>query len=291
MARVKAKISAFAACLFALALFPAHAQPVVIVTNYVTVYVTNIVTVTNIVSAVPAVPAARAAVAAAARVAAKPGITNYPWKSSVSVGLTLARGNSDTMLFTADYATQRKTPFDEYSISLAGAYGDQNAKETANNLKAAAQWNHLFSERFFSYLRTDGLRDLIADVDYRLTIGPGVGYYLLKTTNTTLAVETGMAFEAQRLHGKGDDTFVTARLGERFERKFNEHARIWESAEILPQVDKLDNYSINFEIGVETVISKSFSLKTFFDDNYNRQPARGKLKNDAKIVSAVSYKF
>jgi putative salt-induced outer membrane protein YdiY len=148
----------------------------------------------------------------------------------------------------------------------------------------------LFSEQFYGYLRADGLHDSIADMDYRLTVGPGLGYYLLKETNTTLAVEAGGAFEAEK-RGSQSDSFATLRLGERFEHKFNARARVWESLEVLPQVDKFDNYLVNFEIGLEASLTKSFSLKTFLDDNYQNQPARGKLKNDAKIISAVSYKF
>jgi len=224
---------------------------------------------------------------------ATPALTptvKYPWESSVSAGLTLTRGNSDTTMFTADFLTQRKTPVDEYRIGLGGGYGDQDSKQTVNFYKAFGQWNHLFSERFYAYTRVEGLRDIIADLDYRLSIGPGVGYYLLKQTNTTLAMEVGTEFEAQDLGGQ-DQVFDTVRLAERFEHKFNAHARLWESAEIFPQVDKFDNYVVNVEIGVETSLTKSFSLKTFLDDSYANRPAPDKLKNDAKLIAAIAYKF
>ena len=224
---------------------------------------------------------------------AMPALTptvKYPWESSVSAGLTLTRGNSDTTMFTADFLTQRKTPVDEYRIGLGGGYGDQDSKQTVNFYKAFAQWNHLLSERFYAYTRVEGLRDIIADLDYRLSIGPGVGYYLLKQTNTTLAAEVGTEFEAQDLGGQ-DQVFDTVRLAERFEHKFNAHARLWESAEIFPQVDKFDNYVVNVEIGVETSLTKSFSLKTFLDDSYANRPAPDKLKNDAKLIAAIAYKF
>jgi hypothetical protein len=45
------------------------------------------------------------------------------------------------------------------------------------------------------------------------------------------------------------------------------------------------------EIGVEAALTKSFSLKTFLDDSYLNQPAPGKLKNDAELIAALSYKF
>lgn len=214
----------------------------------------------------------------------------YPWKSSVSAGLTVTRGNKSTTLFTADFTTQRKTPTDEYLLGLGGAYGQQDSKDTVNNYKAFAQWNHLFTERFFGYLRAEGLQDHIKDLDYRLTVGPGAGYYLIKETNTTLAVEAGVGFEAQRLGGR-DETFATVRLADRFEHKFSDRARLWQSVELIPQVDKLENYVVNFEIGIEAAISKTFSLKTYLADTYANRPAAGRLKNDMKIVAAVAYKF
>jgi len=214
----------------------------------------------------------------------------YPWESSVSAGLTVTRGNTSTTLFTAGFLTQRKTPTDEYLLGLGGSYGEQDSKDTVNNYKAFAQWNHFFTERFYGYLRAEGLQDHIADLDYRLTIGPGVGYYLIKETNTTLAVEAGAGYEAQRLGGK-DETFATVRLAERFEHKINDHARLWQSVELLPQVDKLDNYVVNFEIGLEATITKTFSLKTYLDDTYANRPALGRKKNDVKLVAGVSYKF
>jgi putative salt-induced outer membrane protein YdiY len=285
--RTQFKNHCWAAGILAVSLLNSQAQPATVtVTNYVTVMVTNVVTITNVVPPAPAV-AATPAPAAAAPVAPP----KNPWQQAVTVGLTLARGNSDNIMFTADYLAQRKTATDEYKLGLAGAYGEQDAKESVNNYGAFGQWNHLFTDRFFAYVRADGLKDEIADVDYRLTIGPGAGYYLLKQTNTTLAVEAGGAFEAQRLDGRADQTFATVRFAERFEHKFNDHVRFWENAEILPQVDKLDNYIVNAEVGLEAALSKSFTLKTFLDDNYNNRPAPGKLKNDVRLVTALGYKF
>lgn len=276
---IRAMTCSSAAGILAASLLQVTAQPAMVtVTNYLTVTVTNVVTITNFALPAPTAPALALA-------------PKHSWENAVSVGLTVARGNSDNLLFTADYVAQYKTQYDEYKLSLGGAYGDQDSKDTVNFYKVFGQWNHLFSERFFSYVRTDGLKDVIADVDYRLTIGPGVGYYLLKATNTTLAVEAGDAFEAQKLDGEGDQTFDTVRFAERFEHKFNDHVRIWENVEILPQVDKFDNYIVNSEVGLETMLSKSFTLKTFLDDSYDHRPAPSKLKNDIRLVTALGYKF
>jgi putative salt-induced outer membrane protein len=214
----------------------------------------------------------------------------YPWESSASAGLTLTRGNSETLLFTAELLTQKKTRDNEFLFGINGAYGSQKSAETVNNYKAFGQWNHLFTGHLYGYARAEALRDHVADLDYRLTIGPGIGYYLIKNTNTFLAAEAGVGLEVERLGGK-DETFGTFRLAERFEHKFNEHARVWQTVEFLPQMDEFDNYVMNFEIGVEAAISKTFSLKTYLDDTFQNHPAAGRKKNDVKIVAAVAYKF
>ena len=84
---------------------------------------------------------------------------------------------------------------------------------------------------------------------------------------------------------------MTLRFAERFEQKITAVARIYESVEFLPQVDDFSNYIINSEAGVETAMSKKFSLLTYLQDWYHSDPAPGRLKNDVKLVSAVKYKF
>jgi len=61
--------------------------------------------------------------------------------------------------------------------------------------------------------------------------------------------------------------------------------------EFLPQVDKPDNYLINAEVGVETPITKKFSLRTVLQDSFANIPAPGRKDNDIKLISGLTYKF
>jgi len=260
---------------------------VVTLTNVVTVTVTNIVTVTNVVTA-PA-PAPAAAPAEPANAIVQP--PKYPWASALDGGLTLARGNSSTLLVTGSLTTDKKTPENEYSFGADGAYGEANSKQNVNTVHGFGQYNHLFTDKFYGYLRVEGLHDEIADLQYRFTVGPGAGYYFIKETNTTFGMEAGTAFVTEK---KGDETdnYESLRLAEKFEHKFKRFgARIWENVEVLPQVDDFNNYILNSEVGVESALSQTLSLKTYVVDNFNNQPAAGREKNDVKLVSSISYKF
>lgn len=293
------KILVLAAGILAALLSEATAQTnVVTVTNYVTVVVTNIVTVTN---RVVITPLATTNVTGTTNITSSTNVTmttvaatkaepKYPWESSLTAGLTLTRGNSHTLLYSGSFQTLRKTPENEYGLGVNGAYGSQNSKDNVNNYGGVMQWNHLFTERFYTYIRGDALRDVIADLDYRFNIGPGLGYYLMKATNTTLAVEMGGGMQYERLGGEYN-SYGTARFADRFEHKFDDHARLWQKFEILPQADKFQNYVINFEIGIEAFITKTVSLKTYLDDTYQSEPATAHYRNDMKIISGLTYKF
>ena len=261
----------------------------VTITNVVTITNTNIVTVTNVVTKIETPP--KAVVAAAATTNKISAPVKYPWVSTLSAGVTLTRGNSDSLLATAKIVTDKKTPVNEFNLGADATYGSANGVANNELYHGFGQWNHLFSEKWYGYLRGEGLHDGIAEVKYRATITSGIGYYILKETNTTLAAEIGPGIVIQRV-GETDNTYATMRLAERFEHKFNKNsARIWENVEILPQINKPSDYLVNSEVGAESALYKNVSLQIYLDDNYNSQPAPALKRNDVKLVSGVTYTF
>lgn len=212
------------------------------------------------------------------------------WESTVSLGLTATAGNVNSALATGNFRTHRKTPLDEWNLGVDAAYGEVSSVKNNETLHGFVQYNHLFSERWYGYMRGDALHDGIADVTYRFTFSPGVGYYFIKNKQTSLAGEFGPAV----LYEKLDDeyhTYPTLRLAERFEHKFEAHTRVWQNVEFLPPADSPRDFLVNAEIGVETPLTKHLSLQTYVQDNFANVPAPGLKDNDVKLVSALALKF
>jgi putative salt-induced outer membrane protein YdiY len=175
-------------------------------------------------------------------------------------------------------------------FGMDGSYGENDSVKNNETLHIVSQYNHLFGERFYGFFNVEGLHDGIADLQYRFTFSPGAGYYFVKTTNTTFDGELGPGLITQRL-GDVDTTYAVLRLAERFERKLNNGARVWEKVEFLPQVNKLENFLVNAEVGSEASLTKTFSLRVTLQDNFINQPAPGRKSNDVKLISGVVYKF
>ena len=212
------------------------------------------------------------------------------WETSAAAGLTLTRGNSDTLLGNLNIQSSRKWPKEEVLLGTSFTYGETESVKTTEALQAYGQYNHLFTERLYGGVRLDFLHDDIADLQYRGTLSPMVGYYLVKNPNTRLSVEGGPSFIYEK---QGDDTkgYIGARLAERLEHKFSEKARVWQSVEILPQIDDVENYLIIAEVGAEAALTEHFSLRVVLQDYYDNQPAPDRQKNDLKLIAALAYKF
>jgi Protein of unknown function, DUF481 len=223
------------------------------------------------------------------------------WEGVAAADVSLTRGNSSDFLGTVSLNLKRKWDCNEILLGGFAGYGETHPKDkvetrTQDYLRGFGQWNHLFTERFYGGIRLEGLHDDIANVDYRFTVSPLAGYYLIKETNTFLAVEAGPSWIHERLFvpGPGSDfehSYIALRFADRFEYKFSSGAKIWQTAEFLPSVEHWADYIVNFEAGVSAPITKSLDVRLVLQDTYDNKPAPHRLKNDFRLGAGLGYRF
>jgi putative salt-induced outer membrane protein YdiY len=229
---------------------------------------------------------------AAATAAAPEPEKKKTWDTTAAAGLTLTRGNSETLLVTLGLDTKRKWDKNEVAAGINGGYGEDKDVKNTEFINGFAQYNRLLNERLYLGLRLDATYDGIAELDYRVRITPLVGYYILKQTNTTLSVEAGPSAVFEKHKGQSEDTYCGLRLGERFEQKISKTTRLWESVDYVPQVDDwTEKYVITGEVGVDAAITKAWSLRVVFQDIYDSAPTAGRDNNDLRLVAGVAFKF
>ena len=223
------------------------------------------------------------------------------WETSAGVGATLTSGNSESVMATANFLTQYKHGKDEFRFGLDAGYGeakpaptstdpDPDMEKNTSYIRGAAQYNRLFSERLFGYMRVEAMHDDIADVTYRVMLSPGLGYYFIKNEKTQLSAEVGPGYIFEKLDDDEND-YATLRLGERLEHKLSKTARLWQSVEILPEVTDFENFLLTFTAGIEADITKKLRVQVYVVDIYDNVPAPDRDQNDLKLVAGLKYVF
>jgi len=253
----------------------------ILTTNDTTITNTTTISATNVLSALPkVVPRAN------------------KWKSSVAFGLTVARGNTDTTQASISGSTQKQWLQNNLIFGADGLYGETKPpgapkqEESAETLHGFSQYNRVFGDNFYAYGRIDGFHDGIADIEYRLTLAPGLGYYFITNKTADLMGEIGPGYIKEQLDGESE-SFATLRIAEKFHYAISPNARAWETIEFLPQIDEFNNYIINFELGIEAKLTKGnkLSLRSVLQDSYVNDPAPDRLKNDLKLITSIVYNF
>ncbi len=213
------------------------------------------------------------------------------WKTTAQLGATLTRGNTDTTTVTAGLNTERKWTRDELAFGAGVTYGQDHGTVNASSATGFGQYNHLFTDRFYVYGRVDALHDDIASIAYRVTIGPGAGYYVLKNDKFTLSGEVGPGFVVEKLFGEDESTYATIRFGEKFTWQINKNAKLWQTFDYQPRVDDWAEYVMNAEIGVATKLTEHLDLRVIAQDTYRSRPATERKENDFKLIAGVGYTF
>lgn len=213
------------------------------------------------------------------------------WESSAAFGFTMTQGNSETILTTFNLTSTKKWDKNEATVSGNLAYGENDGRRNADSQRISMQYNRLVSDHAFFYGRMEGLRDSVADIDYRLTLSPGGGYYFWRDPKAGFVrAELGPGYILEDKGGLTEQHY-TMRAAERFEYKLSPEVRFWQSFEYLPDVDKFSEFRFVAEIGTEVKLVNSITLRTFIQDSFDNKPAKKRQNNDLKLVTQIGYRF
>lgn len=239
-----------------------------------------------------------------------------PWDRSLAVGFSLTEGNAQSLLFNAGAKGEKIWKADELRLGVNGAYGltskdntpgpghPDEAEPTTEVLRGLLDYKHLFTERLFGGVNVTAEHDGLANVEYRLTVGPNFGYYLVKRDATRLSLFGGPAFvfeKSDQTHPNqggvnavqsDEQQYLALHLGERFEHKFSDKAKVWQQTDYFPRVDDfVEDYILTTEIGAEAALTQAMSVRVVGTHRYDSIVASGVHHHDITLVSALAYKF
>ena len=120
---------------------------------------------------------------------------NY-WSGSLSAGLTLRAGNTESVDYNAQAHLQRRTPATRLSLDYIGNYSVQDSVESANNHRLNSEFDLWLSRRLYLILPfAEYYTDPFQNLKHRLTGGVGVGYDLVIQPKMEWTVSAGPAYQ------------------------------------------------------------------------------------------------
>lgn len=198
---------------------------------------------------------------------------------AIYFGLDLNDGNTENL--GVNLGLTGKGAINEGSELLFGIEGNYkedtivrggDSETTTQTIDADAQYNYLFNDPWYAYANVKGFHDSIAEIDYRVNVGPGVGYYFIKDAIAELAVEAGPGYQFEDAGGESFSD-PTWRAAQRYSRQINDKTRVFQDLEYIPILDDWGDYTLNGQVGLETELANGYGLRVALKGLNDSTPA------------------
>lgn len=226
------------------------------------------------------------------------------WHGSVNLQAAMARGNTVSESATLLADANRRWEYDRFTSNLGYYFaqsGDSKAtkQKTASRFELAAQEDHFWSKKFYSYVNGKYEFDRIMDLDHRLRLGLGLGLQWFEKAELgggklSFNQEVGAAWVNEKYNRVEKDDYATIRYAHHliWDPGFLEKFQLTHNFEYLPDFgDWADNYIIDADVGFTYALIGNWQLVGLIEWDYKSQTAPGVKNSDFRYMLGVGYKW
>jgi putative salt-induced outer membrane protein YdiY len=234
-----------------------------------------------------------------------PHLTDF-WSGLLDTGLSLTRGNSESLNYSLSGKAARVTDRDKISVYTTAVYANSTVNglnsTTAHAIRGGVRGDLNVSEHLFVFGFTDFEYDQFQDLDLRNVVGGGLGYHVIHTKATTFDLFAGGDYD-QDFFGAIAATATTPAtaavtrksgeivLGETFNAKINNRTTVTEQFSLYPNVSDTGSYRFQFDATAATKLKSWLSWQVTYSDRYLSDPLAGFKKNDVILSTGVRLTF
>lgn len=234
-----------------------------------------------------------------------PHLTDF-WSGVLDTGLSLTRGNSESLTYSLSGKAARVTERDKISVYTTAIYTNSTVnginQTTAHAILGGVRGDVNVSDRLFVFALADFAYDQFQDLELRSVVGGGFGFHAIKTKATTFDLFGGGTFD-QEFFGAVAATATNpaiaavtrktgeADAGETFNAKINNRTTITEQFSLFPNLSDTGNYRFQFDTTAATKLKNWLSWQVTYSDRYLSDPLSGFKQNDLILSTGVRLTF
>ncbi len=223
-----------------------------------------------------------------------PSLTEL-WGGYLDTGLSITRGNSETLSFVLSGKAVRTSSRDTITVYANSIFANNGTLgptvTTANAVNGGIRMDLNVSDRTFIFGFTDFQHDEFQQLDLRNVIGGGFGYHAIKTAKTTFDVYGGGGYD-QAFYS----TPLTVRsgvltLGEALAYSASKRTSFSERFDFYPNLSETGQYRFMLTTGATTALNSWLGWQVTFNDGYVSNPPPLIKSNDVLFSTGLRLSF
>jgi putative salt-induced outer membrane protein YdiY len=219
----------------------------------------------------------------------------HDWTGSISAGLNVTDGNSNTLSGSASADALYRREKDRTTLHFLWTYkDDEDASPHLSDRKTygSAQYDYFLMDKTYVLARASGEADLAAELDLRSILTAGLGRQFREDEVWKLAGEGGVSYIDEDFDGTADDDeFLAGFLAYHVAWKPNAKWDLGQDAEIYPVLDDIHEIKSRLDTRARYVLSERLFAQLQWIWDWDRSPASGSEPSDHTVLMTIGYSF
>ncbi|MBP7867480.1 MAG: DUF481 domain-containing protein [Acidobacteria bacterium] len=224
-----------------------------------------------------------------------PGLLDL-WAGSVDLGLSLTSGNSSNLNFALGGSAVRQTKRDKISLYVASVYSRSEVAgitttTTANAVRGGGRYELFLNDRLNVFGFGDLEHDVFQQLDLRVVLGGGLGYYVVKSKRTQFQVFGGGNLNKEYFTDGLRRTTGELLVGQDLTAKLSDRFSLTERFVAFPNLSEGGEYRLAFDASALTTLKKWLGWHITFSDRFLSDPPAGSVRNDILLTTGLRFTF
>jgi putative salt-induced outer membrane protein len=203
-------------------------------------------------------------------------------------------GNTDTMTVSGKIKVTRY--IEEFKISAFGAVlrTESDGTETEDKLKFDLLAERDITERLFVLGTFSYLRDTFAGYNFRIFVGPGVGYTIIDTEKRLLQATSSLLYNYDDFSTgtEGTDENISFKLTGKYSQHLTETVSFKQILSYTVSLEETKKFFIDSETRLEARLNDTFSLGLSYIINYQNDPPSPSVdETDTTLFTSIIADF
>ena len=224
------------------------------------------------------------------------------WNAKLTFGLNIRGGNTEQVEYNAKATIKRETPLTRFLINYIGNISLTSNVETANSQRVDFSHDIFRTTRFFIRpLSGEYFRDPFQNIERRVTLGAGLGYAPINTSETEWIIFGGPAYQFTQfisVEAGKDRTQDTPAMviGTYYETEFTNWLDYYFTYNITWGNQKSGGYTHHTVNTIEVDLTNRFELDISLIWDHINSPTRGNdgilpKKDDYRLMIGITFDF
>lgn len=213
-------------------------------------------------------------------------------KGQANLGITVAKGNSDTKSQHLDIEFIARTIKNRYTLGAEFNRAEDNGVESKNNSLGYVKYDHFFNKKLYGYSNVLVEKDKFKDINLRTALGLGAGYQFVEGEEMNLSGEAGLSYINEDFIVAPDEGYPTGRWAINFDRfLIKKSLQFFHFHEGFVSFEDTEDILIRSRTGMRMPLSKSIKATLQVNYDWDRKPSPGMEKADIMYLMSIGYQF